>query len=191
VSRQRTAYLSPKLEARLHPEKGGYGVYAYQPVQAGELLAVWGGDVITRLELALLTPTALRHTIQIEEDLYLAPTRAPEPADYVNHSCDPNAGLSGQIALIALRPIAPDEEICFDYATCDGSIYDEFECACNSPHCRGQVTANDWARPELWKRYAGHFSPYLQRRIDRLQAQIRLSARRRKSRQAAAFASAD
>ena len=35
--------------------------------------------------------------------------------------------------------------------------------------CRGRVTGNDWRDPTLWKRYAGHFSPYLQRRINALQ----------------------
>jgi hypothetical protein len=30
------------------------------------------------------------------------------------------------------------------------------------------VTGSDWALPELQKRYKGYFSPYLQRRIDRI-----------------------
>ena len=169
---KQTSYLSPKLEAYSKPEKGGGGVFAHTMVHAGELLVVWGGDVITGQQLADLSPLARQHTIQIEENLYLTPTRAPEPADYVNHSCDPNAGLSGQISLIALRDIAPNEEICFDYATCDGSPYDEFDCACNSSHCRRRISGNDWQRPELQSRYAGHFSPYLQRRINRLQVNV-------------------
>lgn len=169
---RQTSYLSPKLEARPRPAKGGYGVYACELVQARDLLVVWGGDVVTRAQLDLLPPITRRHTIQVEEDLYLAPTRPPEPADYVNHCCDPNAGLSGQIVLIALRDIAPGEEVCFDYAMSDGSPYDEFDCTCNAPHCRKRVSGNDWSRPELWERYAGHFSPYLQRRIDRLRGKM-------------------
>jgi hypothetical protein len=30
------------------------------------------------------------------------------------------------------------------------------------------VTGEDWRRPDLWARYAGHFSPYLERRIKAL-----------------------
>ena len=48
------------------------------------------------------------------------------PADWVNHSCEPNCGLSGQIALVALRRLEPGEEVCFDYAMSDGSPYDQF-----------------------------------------------------------------
>jgi hypothetical protein len=78
--------------------------------------------------------------------------------------------LNGQITLIALRDIAVGEEVCFDYATCDGSPYDEFECECGAPSCRKHITGRDWRRPELWERYCGYFSPYLQRRIERLKA---------------------
>jgi len=97
--------------------------------------------------------------------VFSVPLQPSEPADYVNHSCQPNAGLSGQIVLLALRDIAAGEEVCYDYATSDSCPYHEFECACGSPQCRGWVTGSDWKRPELWERYADYVSPYLQRRI--------------------------
>lgn len=163
------SYFSPKLVARPTHENGGWGVFARQPIRAGELLVVWGGEIVNLAQLANLPPQQRMHTIQIDEELYLATVNGPEPADYVNHCCDPNAGLAGQISLVALRDIAPGEQICFDYAMSDGSPYDEFDCACGAPNCRGRVSGDDWLRPELWERYRGHFSPYLQRRIEKLQ----------------------
>lgn len=165
---RQAAYLSPKLVSRPNPMKNGLGVFAVAPVAAGELLTVWGGDVLNAEQFSHVSERERAHSIQIEEGLYLVPHRLPEAADYVNHSCDPNAGLSGQIALVAMRDIVPGEEICLDYAMCDGSPYDEFECGCGSPNCRKQITGNDWSLPELQARYAGYFSPYLQRRIERL-----------------------
>ena len=177
---RRTAYLSPKLVSRPHPKKGDRGVFAIGPIAAGELLTVWGGDVLNAEQLSHVSERERAHTIQVEEGLYLTPHRPPEAADYVNHSCDPNAGLSGQIALVAMRDIVPGEEICLDYAMCDGSPYDEFDCACGTPSCRGRVTGDDWRNPILWKRYAGHFSPYLRRRIEALQrARARRPRRKR------------
>jgi uncharacterized protein len=162
------SYLSPAIEVRAHPAKGGLGLFARHALPAGALLVVWGGDIFT-YEQYMQVPEARRpHFVQVEEGLYLGAPDRPEPADYVNHSCSPTAGLVGQITLIALRDIQADEEICFDYATSDGSPYDEFDCACGAPDCRGRVTGDDWQRPALQARYAGHFSPYLQRRIDRL-----------------------
>ncbi len=164
------SYCSPKLVVRETPTKGGYGLYAGQPIPAGEVIVVWGGRIVTEAELAQISEDSQRHGIQLEEDLYCIPLEPSEPADYINHSCAPNAGLRGQIVLAALRHIALDEEICYDYAMSDSSPYDEFECHCGAENCRRWVTGNDWKRPELWVRYAGAFSPYLQRRIERLRA---------------------
>ncbi len=161
-----TGFLSPKLEVRLAPEKGGYAVFAIKPIMKDEVLAVWGGQVVTLEQVLALPPHEQGHTIQIYDELYLAPMDMVEPADNVNHSCDPNAGMRGQITLVAMRPIAPGEEITFDYAMADSSSFDEFDCACGSPRCRGRVTGDDWKRRELWKRYDGYFSTYLQKRIE-------------------------
>jgi hypothetical protein len=166
--RDRASYINPKLDAMPRPEKGGFGVFAQHAVSAGEILVVWGGRVVDESELEQLTLIARRLSVQVEEDLYLTLIGPAEPADYVNHSCDPNSGMSGQIAVVAMRDIPANEEICIDYAMCDGSPYDEFICTCKTSQCRQRITGNDWSIPALWERYAGYFSPYLQRRIDQL-----------------------
>jgi hypothetical protein len=158
-----TCHLSAKLEAR-DSAKGGRGVFARTPIGGGEVLVVWGGEVITSEQLLAAPPAWRRLVLQVEEGLYLATSREG-PGDWVNHSCAPNGGLAGQITLVALRTIAPGEEICFDYAMSEGSAYDEFACRCGAVGCRGRVTADDWRLPALQARYRGHFSPYLERRI--------------------------
>lgn len=162
-----SSYLSPKVQGREAPHKGGHGVFAIVPIHEGELLAVMGGEVVTYDMLLRLPSGARRLTLQVEEKLYLL-TSHEGPGDWINHSCSPNAGLSGQIALIAMRDIRIGEEICFDYAMCDGSAYDEFECGCSTALCRGHISGDDWRLPELQERYRGYFAPYLQRRIDQL-----------------------
>ena len=161
------SYISPKLEGRAQPIKGGFGIFAREFVHSGEILIAWGGSIITEEQLAKLTPQKRKFAVQIEENLYQL-TDPPGIAELVNHSCNPNAGISGQITLVAIVNIAPGVEVCYDYATTDSNPYDEFQCACGSYNCRGYVTANDWRIPELWERYSGYFSPYLQRRIQKL-----------------------
>jgi hypothetical protein len=161
-----THYLSPKLAARPVPHKGGMGVFAVEPVARGEVLAMWGGRVVPVEEIYQFNEQQRHYVIQVEEGLFLTPSDPTEAAEYVNHSCDPSAGLNGQIALVGLRDIAVGEEICFDYAMSESHSLFEFECRCGSPRCRGWVRADDWLDPELQRRYAGYFSPYLQRRID-------------------------
>lgn len=166
-----SSYLSPAVEARtaLHSQQG---IFAVRPIRKGEILTFWAGDIYTRPEFMKLPGLLRSRSLQVEEDLFMVP-RVEEPADYFNHSCEPNAGLSGQLALIALRDIDADEEVTFDYAMSDGSDYDEFVCRCGRPQCRGRVTGDDWQSEVLQARYRGHFSPYLQRRIDQQNAEQR------------------
>ncbi len=164
------SYFSSKLEVRINPEKGGHGVFARQPIPAGERVIVWGGRVISTQELEQVPEENRCSLVQIEEDLFSLTMGDPEPADMINHSCNPNVGLDGQIVLVAMRDIAAGEEVCFDYAMTDGIPYDEFECVCGAENCRGWITGNDWKKPELWERYGKFFSNYLQHRIERLRA---------------------
>jgi hypothetical protein len=147
---------------------GGKAVFAREVIEPGELIGVWSGRIVTAEELDELPGDIRRHTVQVEEGLYLASLSPDEAPDFINHSCEPNAGLDGQVAIVAFARILPGEEVTIDYAMCDGSPYDEFDCACGSALCRGRVTGEDWRDPALWQRYAGHFSPYLARRIEAL-----------------------
>lgn len=142
-------------------------MFAVRQIEPGERLAAFGGAVMTAADLAVRDPGLRRLSLQIDEDLYLVSV-VESPADWFNHGCDPNAGLQGQLSLVALRAIEPGEEVVYDYAMTDGSAYDEFECACGSQRCRGRVSGDDWRLPELWQRYGNHFSPYLLHRIEGL-----------------------
>ena len=168
MSPDSTAYLTDKCEVQNRDVTGGRAVFARDVIEQGELVAVWSGRIVDADQLDELPAEIRRHTVQVEERLYLASHGPDEGPDFINHSCEPNAGLDGQIAIVALHRIQPGEEVTIDYAMCDGSAYDEFECECGSTLCRGRVTGEDWRSPALWERYAGHFSPYLERRIGAL-----------------------
>ena len=170
MERKSNSYLSSKCNVVEAPEKGGHAVRAIEPIGEGELIAIWAGRIVDVPGLAALSLQEREHSVQVEEGLFLASTILDDPADFINHSCTPNAGMSGQIAVVAMRDIEVGEDITFDYAMTDGEPYDEFTCACLTSECRRRVTGNDWRLPELWQRYAGFFSPYLQRRIDKLRA---------------------
>jgi hypothetical protein len=158
------SYLSPKARPVL-VGAAGRGSVAVEPIATGEVIAAFGGRAMTRDEFDLLPVGQQVRSIQIGDSLFLAGSPEPEPADFINHSCDPNAAMSGATMVVALRDIAVGEAITYDYATSDGSDYDEFECACGTALCRGKVTGHDWMLPELQLRHRGSFSPYLAARI--------------------------
>ena len=131
------------------------------------MVAVWGGRSVGRAAAEAIIPDLRRYIVQVEEEQFLAPLEPIDAAELINHCCQPTCGLSGQIALVALRRIQPGEEITFDYATTDSSAFLEFPCGCAKRPCRQKVTSTDWQRPDVRTINRGHFSPYLQRRIDR------------------------
>ncbi|WKZ38104.1 MAG: SET domain-containing protein [Anaerolineales bacterium] len=176
MSKQPSSHLSSKLEGRPKTTGSGNGIYALKPIKKGELVAVFGG-VVYEWDAFIHLPDRERSLcIQVEDRHFLVPRPIGE-GDYVNHSCNPNAGLSGQIGLVAMRDIKTGEEVCFDYAMSDTMPYDEFECGCGQPICRGRISGNDWQKPELQKRYAGFFAPHVQRKIDTQRAEKRAFAR--------------
>ena len=65
------SHLSPKLEARPLPEKGGWGVFARTPINKGELLVLWGGRIIDESELDPAMPNFSQRVLQIEEGFFL------------------------------------------------------------------------------------------------------------------------
>jgi uncharacterized protein len=163
------SYLSPKCEAR-DTTRGGCAVYALEPIHQGELVSLWGGDILHKDQLDPSMPRFTQRVLQIDEELYILTAAEKEPNDCFNHSCNPNLGFTGQIGLVAMRDIKAGEELTFDYAMSDGSPYDEFDCLCGQPNCRGKVTGNDWKLPELWLRYDGYFSAYIAKRIAALKS---------------------
>ena len=162
-------WLHPTADTR--PVGGkGWGSFATEPIPAGTTVAAFGGWIVSRETLSTFNEDRQGRSIQVDNDLYLVSDETPEPGDMLNHSCEPSCGLVGATLLVAMRDIAAGEEFTFDYATCDSSDYDEFECLCGEPTCRGVVTGLDWTKPELQAKYTGWFSPYLQRRIAALPA---------------------
>ena len=142
------------------------GVFAVEPIAAGTTVAAFGGFVVDGAELRNLGEGVRHHAIQIDDDLFLASVPPFDAADYVNHSCDPNCGIVGDVLMVTKRAVAAGEELCFDYAMSDSDDYDEFTCRCGAAQCREVVRGTDWKRPDLRARYAGWFSAYLARKLD-------------------------
>lgn len=161
-------FFSPKVEKRQSGIEGT-GLYAKEPIAAGELIVVKGGHVFDRSTRDRLAETLGPAEIQIEDDVFIGPVTAQERFDammHLNHSCDPNVGIQGQVSFFAMRDIAEGEELSFDYATGDDDDW-SMACACGSPLCRGTVSGKDWQSPQLQERYRGWFSSYLTRKIMR------------------------
>lgn len=158
--------ISPKVEVRPAPGKG-VGLFAVEPVAAGEVLLVWGGESYCGPEGAAAARAAGRGTMEWEDGLCSREGIGDHPAFAVNHSCDPNVWFHDTFTLSARRRIPAGEELGMDYAMLGGEdgYVSEWECRCGAPACRRRITGRDWRSAELRARYRGHFLPALNRRI--------------------------
>ena len=161
-------YRSPNTEVRASAIHGR-GLFARHAIARGEIVAVKGGHVLTRRQWKALEPSLGAAEIQLSDDLFMAPVDQDERHGsmlYINHSCDPSVAIQGQIVLVAMRDIRPDEELTIDWATTDDLDDEAMQCRCGSPSCRGTITGKDWMKPELQEKYRGWFCWFLQRKID-------------------------
>lgn len=118
----------------------GRGLFAAEPIAAGQRILALMGTVMTTdlLDEELFA-------MQIGPDSWLC-SDGSSLDDFINHSCDANAGFSkGSLELYALRDIAAGEEIGWDYSTSISESGWQLECYCGSVVCRGIV--RPW--PEL------------------------------------------
>ena len=90
------------------------------------------------------------------------------PAQFLNHSCDPNIGVTttsneGQsYDFIALRDIPEGEEVRFDYETTEYEVGAFEDCMCGVESCRGTIKGFKYSKDVILKKYGGkNIAPYL------------------------------
>lgn len=164
-------YFSPKVEKRASAIHGR-GLFAKRAITKGEIAVVKGGYLLTKAQRNEIGKKLGPSEIQISEELFIGPSTAAEREGgmmHLNHSCEPNLGMQGQIVYVALRDIKEDEELTLDYAMMDDEPY-KMQCGCGTKSCRGTITGFDWKKPEIQKKYDGYFSWFIQRRIEATKA---------------------
>ncbi len=157
-------WLTPKAQMRVTPGKGS-GSFVVSKISKGEIVASFGGNVIDQSELAKYSADRVSRSLQLNKDSYLLSGDTPEDGDMINHSCEPNCGITGTSSVLALRDIEIGEELTFDYAMSDSSEYDEFSCACGKENCRAKITGMDWQNKDLQTKYQNYFSSYIEKLI--------------------------
>jgi SET domain-containing protein len=147
----------------------GKGRFVTNDLPAGEIVCVSGGYVLTKEEILKLEfETIGQHSLALSSDVFLCnPRTKPDDRILLNHSCEPNVFVEGQIVFKALTPIRKGQELLIDY----GTLVDEDavlirNCQCGSLSCRKQITGRDWKKPMLQKKYDGLFASHIQSMID-------------------------
>ncbi|MCG8345775.1 MAG: SET domain-containing protein-lysine N-methyltransferase [Chlorobiales bacterium] len=141
------------------------GLFAIDKIQKGEIVFIKGGHILRKKQI--FSTTIINSYHPIDDEYYIGATNAHEEEKiklYVNHSCNPNCGIRGDITYIAMRDIIVGEELTVDYAFLDNEDY-SFECACGESNCRKTITGRDWKIKEIQEKYYEYFAAYLKVKI--------------------------
>ena len=146
---------------------GRYGVYAARDIEPGEVIVAHEAtphSIVSREHVEREWTPERRarfgtHAWPLTDDTWVIWERDPDDWTPIEHSCDPNAWLTG-LDITARRAIPLGEEISLDYATRYNELMPAFECECSSPLCRGTIRGTDYLT-DVVDRYGDHVSDYV------------------------------
>jgi hypothetical protein len=96
----------------------GLGLFATKPIKRGAYIATYRGRLISTEESDRREARGARYMFELNRKWTIDGSPRWNVARYLNHSCWPNAQpvtRKGRIVFVALRGIAPGEEITYDY----------------------------------------------------------------------------
>jgi hypothetical protein len=139
--------IHPHTELRFINEKIGYGVVATQMIPRGTI--TWVRDEFDQAFAA----TKIERMLPLYQDLAAKYCFVDARGDYIlcwdlarylNHSCEPSCRSAGYDFELAVRDIAPGEELTDDYGSLN--LEYDFVCFCQTPLCREKIRPDDLAR---------------------------------------------
>lgn len=135
--------LAPGLEIRRSHIQGS-GCFSSAHFRRWHKIAEYTGERITTAEAKRRAKRRRLRICAINNRWSLDGSRGGNGTHYINHSCEPNAFMKisyNHILFIALRDIAPGEEITIDYESTLHS--NKKRCTCGAPSCRGTINKID------------------------------------------------
>lgn len=152
----------------------GLGMFTPRAFLAGERVFVLRGTVRRWKSETAADAGRNENWFGIGKHLWIEPEA---PFMFINHSCEPNLGVRGERDFVALRDIAPGEELTFDYAITEDEITWRMDCQCGVASCRGTIGSIHTLPYEVFLRYlpniGGHFRRvYLRSRSGRLRLSV-------------------
>ena len=192
------------MEVRDLSSKYGHkqrGIVALEPIQAGEEVFTCDlsicnyyrieqstnkmpkADVLALIEANPQAADYIRYyTYMIDDDIFDVPRHyktqeITEECLLFNHSCDPNLGFGGdeEELVVALRDIAPGEEMTYSYGFMDSenSLWTGLMCKCGAKNCSGELKFDWWRDPQWQEKYEKYAGGHVKRKIRQLREEQR------------------
>lgn len=140
----------------------GKGIFAARLIKKGEIVFIGKGRLI---KFVIQSPKDSRigpRRIGIGRHRWIDPFRN-NPLYFINHSCDPNTGITGRVMFVAMKDIKRDEEVAFDYSIQDEDTFWKMKCRCRQQDCRGIIRSIQFLPYETFEKYLPHVPTYFKK----------------------------
>ena len=136
------------------------GVMAGEDIKKGELIRYIKGDVKFKINKGKKDSLSNPNWVGIGENQWIDPEK---PYKFLNHSCNPSAGVKGKVSMYAIRDIKEGEEITIDYSTIEADQLWEMPCSCGANNCRKIVKSIQYLPENYFKKYLPFVPRYFQK----------------------------
>ena len=82
---------------------------------------------------------------------------------FINHSCNPSAGIKNRIDVVAIKNIRRGEEVTFDYSLSEADIFWHIQCNCRSSNCRKTIRSIQFLPEKIFKKDNKYIPLYFQK----------------------------
>lgn len=139
----------------------GKGIFADEDIKRGDIIQRINGRRIKRLVKSKEESNEIANWIGIGKYTWIDPTGTPFL--YINHSCEPNAAITGTKTLIALTDISKGSEIYMDYSITDPDLFWEISCNCGTPSCRKTIRSIHSVPTDVFRAHMPYVPRYFQK----------------------------
>jgi hypothetical protein len=139
----------------------GKGLFADEDIKKGEHIQYIKGKPVKKVVKSPRDSERIANWIGAGKNRWMK--TAGTPFRFLNHSCGPNAAITGTKTLIAMEDIPSGREITIDYSMSDADPYYRINCRCGSKRCRKEIRAIYSVPKEVFQKHMPYIPRYFQR----------------------------
>jgi SET domain-containing protein len=138
----------------------GFGMNIGEPAKKGEVISQIKGEMKFKVNKNKRDALAHPNWVGVAENQWIDPAK---PFKFLNHSCNPSAGIKGALSLVALHDMKEGDEITIDYSTIEGDPRWEMNCACGEKNCRKVIRSIYSIPKKQFDAYLPYVSTYFKK----------------------------
>ncbi len=150
----------------------GHGCFLTGPIKKGHIISFLKGKTHRKQNKDLKDALDNSYWVGVAKDEWIDPV---PPYRYMNHSCNPSAGIKGKITIVALRDLKAGDELTLDYSSIEGDPrwHLESKCRCGERGCRGVIGSVQSLPRKTFERYLPFVPTYFKEMYIRGQKKAR------------------